>query len=169
MAKKKAKAVKPTSKGQKKGGSNRLLILLTLIALVPFSLPTLVVLFVGLLPTLVAAIVERGKERYAWICVGGLNFAGLSPWLFKLWFGHHTLIYSIELVTGITMMLAAYACAGLGWLLYMSTPPVVMAFMKMTGQRRSTNLTANQKKLVETWGDGVMKKPESEDELLNLL
>jgi hypothetical protein len=130
------------------------------LALVPFSLPTILVMFVGLLPTIVAAVVERGTNRYAWVCVGGLNFAGLAPWLFSLWFGHHTLGFALEQVTNITMLLVAYGAAGIGSALYLAMPPVVATIMSATSQSRAVGLHATQRKLVEQWGDGVMTSDE---------
>ncbi len=161
MAKAKAKpAAKGKGKGKGKTGGgakpvNRIAFLLALMAMVPFSLPTLMVMVVALLPTLGAALAERGQSRYAWICVGGLNYAGLSPWLFDLWFGHHTIDYALHEITGVSMLLAAYGAAGAGWLIYLAVPPVVSAITGMTSQRQSVTLQAQQKKLVEQWGDGI--------------
>ena len=138
-----------------RGSPNRVLIMLTLIALVPFSLPTLLVLFVGMLPTLVAALGERGANRYAWICVGGLNFAGLASWLLTLWFGHHDFSYAFHVITDINMLLAAYGASTVGWVLYLSMPPLVTTFMAATSQRRASVLLAQQRKLVDLWGDDV--------------
>jgi hypothetical protein len=154
MAKKRGQSSAPG--GGRGGGSvNRLLIFLTLLALVPFSLPTILVMFVGLLPTIVAAVVERGDNRYAWVCIGGLNFSGLAPWLFSLWFGHHTLDFAFEVVTNITMLLVAYGAAGVGSALYLALPPLVATLMSATAQHRAVGLHAAQRKLVEQWGDGV--------------
>lgn len=152
---KKSKTKKGSAGAAKKGGVNRTLIFLTLMALVPFSLPTLLVMFVGLLPTIVAAVVERGNNRYAWVCVGGTNFAGLSPWLFNLWFCHHTMVFAIEQVTNITMLLVAYGAAGAGSLLYLGLPPIVANIMAATAQHRAVGLQASQRKLIEKWGDGI--------------
>jgi hypothetical protein len=154
-------AAKPV-KRRSRAPANRLLIILTVIALVPFSLPTLLVLVCGMLPTLVAAIAERSGQRYAWICVGGLNFAGLAPWLFDLWFGHHTWEFAVQLLGGISMLLTAYGASAVGWGLYLATPPVVTTVMSMTSRNRSEKLTAQQRKIVDQWGDGVV----TPDELL---
>ena len=154
MAKKPTKKAVPAPKA-KGGSANRLLIILTLLALVPFSLPTILVMFVGLLPTIVAAVVERGQNRYGWICVGGLNFAGLVPWLFSLWFGHHTLQFAFDEVTNLTMLVVAYGGAGAGSVLYLAMPPVAATFMSATSQHRALGLRSTQRKLVEQWGEGV--------------
>jgi hypothetical protein len=151
-----AKARKTTPAGRGgKGKSGKMVMVIGLLCLVPFSLPTLLVMFVGLLPTFAAAFAERGVNRYAWICVGGLNFSGLAPWLFKLWFGHHTLDYAYDLVTNLTVLLMSYGAACAGWALYLGLPPLVGMLMAATAQRRAIGLLATQKKLVEKWGDAV--------------
>ncbi len=163
MAKKRGKTKAPARVARRGGGGvNRLLIVLTLMALVPFSLPTILLMFVGLLPSIVAAVAERGDNRYAWVCIGGVNFAGLAPWLFSLWFGHHTLQFAFEQVTNITMLLVAYGAAAIGSVFYLALPPVVATIMAATSQHRAVGLQASQRKLVEQWGDGVT----TPDELL---
>lgn len=157
-AKAKAKGKSPASGGL--GSGNKLLLVVTAMAFVPFSLPTLLILFCCLLPTLVAAVAERGTGRYAWLCVGGLNFAGALPWLFDLWFGHHTLSYALDQLMGVTLLLVSYGCAGLGWALYLVMPPMILRIVGMTSARRSVRLIADQRKLVERWGDGVVSRLE---------
>jgi hypothetical protein len=142
----------------RRAGSNRLLIMLTLVALIPFSLPTLLVMFVGMMPTLGAALSDRSGSRYCWLCVGGLNFAGLANWLLFLWFGHHDISSAIQMLLGDHLMLmVAYGAAGIGWLLYMAVPPVVAAIQTGTTHRRAANLASQQKKLVELWGDEIRR------------
>jgi hypothetical protein len=160
MAKKKSGKSPAPAAGRRGGSGNRLLIVLTLMAVVPFSLPTILVMFVGLLPTIVAAVVERGENRYAWVCIGGLNFSGLAPWLFSLWFGHHTLEFAFDTVTNIKMLLVAFGAAGAGSALYLALPPVVSTIMSATSQHRAQGLHSTQRKLVEQWGEGVSRSDE---------
>ena len=156
MAKKaKAKAA-PAKKG--KAGAGRLFMTVALLALIPFSLPTLMLLFAGMLPTLVAALTDRSNSRYAWICVGGLNFAGLAPAVLTLWFGHHEITYALHLVTSVRVMLMAYMAAACGWALYFIAPPIVMTVMAATTKRRASVLHSQLKKLEEEWGSEVQSK-----------
>lgn len=138
--------------------TNRIVLMLALLALVPFSLPTLLMLFVGMLPTVAAAFAERGTARQAWVSVGGLNFAGLSNWLINLWFGHHTLTYAVAQLRTITPLLVAYAASALGWALYLAMPPLVNAVTSVTSKRRVVVLAAQQRKLIELWGEGVITR-----------
>lgn len=138
--------------------TNRIVLMLALLALVPFSLPTLLMIFVGMLPTIAAAFAERGSARQAWVSVGGLNFAGLSNWLINLWFGHHTLTYAVAQLRTVTPLLVAYAASALGWALYLAMPPLVNAVTSVTSKRRVIVLAAQQRKLIEQWGDGVITR-----------
>jgi hypothetical protein len=156
---KKAKAMaaaSPARKGQTSAG--RLFMTMALLALIPFSLPTMLLLFAGMLPTLVAALTDRSNSRYAWICVGGLNFAGLCPAVLTLWFGHHEITYALHLVTNVQVMLMAYLAAAGGWGLYFIAPPIVLTVMAATSKRRAASLHAQLKKLEEEWGSEVRSK-----------
>src|SRR3546814_11301581 len=44
-----------------------------------FTLPTVLILGIGMLPTLAAKISDRRKEKYAPLCVGAMNFTGVLP------------------------------------------------------------------------------------------
>jgi len=154
-----------TGSDAKKISSTRMVLMFTMISLIPFSIPTMVLMGAGMLPTLVAALTDRSPARYAWICVGGLNFAGLSPAVLKLWFGHHEITYAIHQVTDFRTLLLAYLAAGAGWMLYFGAPPVVLGIMMATTKRRSAALEAQMQKLEEEWGTEVATRgPDGDDE-----
>jgi hypothetical protein len=160
MAKKAKRAAQPAmamapEPDQKRISSTRMVLMLSMISLIPFSIPTMLLMGAGMLPTLVAALTDRSPARYAWICVGGLNFAGLAPAMLKLWFGHHEITYAIHQVTDFRTLLLAYLAAGAGWMLYFGAPPVVMGIMMATTKRRAAALAVQMKKLEEEWGSEV--------------
>ena len=155
---KKPTAAKAPAKPQKQGGMNKVVVLMILAALVPFSLPTVVLLFFTMLPTLAAGAREKGSGKYAWRCGGGLNFSGVIKFLFDLWFGVHTLDEAFNLLSEASVLLWAYGASGIGWLMYMSMPPMVSSWLSLTTDRRVAALKAAQKRLVEDWGDEVSKK-----------
>lgn len=168
MAKKPTKKAKPAGKaaaaGGGKAGAGRIFLMLGLLCLIPFSIPTLLLLFAGLLPTLVAALTDRSNSRFAWICVGGMNFAGLAPALLKLWFGHHEVTYAILQITDFRTLLLAYAAAAGGWMLYFGAPPVVVTIMLATTKRRAMALEAQMKRLEAEWGTEVARQTSANDE-----
>lgn len=156
MAKKKVEVAQ--AKKASSGGMNKAVVLTVLAALVPFSLPTVTLLSFTMLPTIGAWASERGQNKYAWLCVGGLNFAGVIPYLFTLWFGVHTMDEAFNLLSEAGVLLWAYGASGFGWLLYMGMPPMVSSWLSFTTDRRVSALKAAQKRLVEDWGDEVTKK-----------
>lgn len=123
-----------------------------------FFLPTVLLLMVAMLPTGVALVVDRSVSRTGWLCVGGLNFAALSPSLFSLWFEGHTLERATVMIGDVFTLLLIYGAAALGWLLYMTTPEIISAVMQMTSSRRVAKLKAQQKSLVEEWGPEVARE-----------
>jgi hypothetical protein len=154
-----ARAAAKAKKGGGGGaGINKGVVLAILAALVPFSLPTVVLVFFTMLPTLASWATEKGPNKYAFLCVGGLNFSGLFPYLFSLWFGVHTLDEAFRMVTDPMMLMTAYGCAMAGWAIYAAMPPMVASYLSASSQRRVNNLKAAQKKLIEEWGDEVAKK-----------
>jgi hypothetical protein len=151
--------VQPVRKGGGGGGGmNKVAVLMILAALVPFSLPTVVLLFFTMLPTMGAWASEKGAHKYAWLCVGGLNFSGVIAFLFTLWFGVHTLDEAFNMLSDAGVLLWAYGTSAIGWLIYMAMPPVVASWIAFTTERRVAALKGAQKKLVEEWGDEVTKR-----------
>lgn len=120
-------------------------------------LPTVIFLFFAMLPTAAAYVVDRSPEKYEWICVGGMNFAGASPFLLSLWAGRHTVEAAAAQLTDVFNLMAIYGAAGLGWMMYVALPPVVGVFMQMSAQRRIAQLKATQTRLVQIWGTEVAK------------
>jgi hypothetical protein len=120
-------------------------------------LPTVIFLFFALLPTLAAYVVDRSPEKYEWVCVGGMNFAGASPFLLALWAGRHTVEAAAAQLTDVFNLMAMYGAAGLGWLMFVALPPVVGVFMQISAQRRIAQLKATQTRLSQIWGPEVAR------------
>lgn len=141
-----------------KGGAfTRILVLTLALAFGLMFLPTVIFLAIAMLPTLAAYIVDRNPDKYEWICVGGLNFAGCVPFLMRLWTGRHTVEAASALLTDVFTLVAVFGAAGVGWLLFMALPPMVGVFMQMRAQRRVAHLKATQQRLIQTWGPEVGK------------
>lgn len=155
MAKGEKRAAVKESGGGGAGGGQKLLLFVGLVISLPILAPTVILLFFALLPTLVAGLVDRGPNRLSWVCVGGLNFAGVSPYLFALWAGGHTIDLALEQLSDVIALLVIFASAGVGWLIYAAMPPVMSSLMQITAQRRVVALRTAQRKLVEQWGPDV--------------
>ena len=131
---------------------------LVLFPMMYLMLPTVIFLFLSMLPTLVALIIDssaRVKFKYKWMCIGGFNFAGSLPFLFRLWFGNNTWDGAVELFLNNLSFLIIYSTALIGWLFYRCVPSIVLSYLEMTDQRRVVNLREAQAKLIAKWGEEV--------------
>ena len=117
------------------------------------SLSSVVLLCFAMLPTLVAYIVDRTPQKYAAFCVGGMNLSGTFPSLLNLWTGSHDMDMAWSILGDVFALTVIYGAAAFGWLVYMTVPPVVAAFLMMMSQRRVQQLRAVQAQLVEEWGE----------------
>ena len=143
----------------RKGGINSSQLTLWLsigfVALIILSLPSVIIIFFGLLPTIVAFIIDRSKQRNASFCVGGINFCGVFPYLIELWTGDNSMDMSVRILTDVFSLVIMYGAAGFGWMIYLTLPPVIAAFLSVTAQHKVSTLRSTQRQLIEEWGDDV--------------
>jgi len=130
------------------------------VALLVLALPTVFVAFFGMAPTLVAFIVDRSREKYATLSVAGLNGCGVFPYLLDLWTGSHTINQAISIMTDPFSLIIMYGAAGFGWMMFITVPPVVTSFLGVMAQKKVSSLRAQQRKLIEEWGESVARPPE---------
>ncbi len=155
------KPVRPAARPRpaaKRGGSlvrNILTGLLILGPLAAVALPTAVLFAVGLVPTLVALIVDKNREKYAAISVGSLNFCGVMPAAFELWTGGHSMELTIGLLSQPMHWLGMFGAAALGWAIHLAVPPLVAASIAVKTRTAIAEHKKAQDKLRDEWGDDV--------------
>ena len=157
-----AKKRNPKSRAQGGQDSAKMLAGLALIASLFVALPTVMVLAFGLVPTLVAFLIDPYKRKYCTRCVGALNVAGVVPYLLRLWSEGTNSIEDVVLILGDPLSwMVMYAAAGLGWLLYLGLPSVISVYLTIKSEQRSRTLKSRQAELVDIWGEevtGVVKR-----------
>ena len=140
---------------RQRGRSNLTWILLILTFFLVIASPTMIVLFFGMLPSVVAYIIDRSKGKAATFCVGSINFVGVFPYIITLWTDTNTIDAAMTFVSDIFVMLVMYSAAAFGWLLFLAMPTVVSSFVLVLQQRKVAQLRAEQKELIEEWGPEV--------------
>lgn len=131
---------------------------LVLFPMMYLMLPTVIFLFLSMLPTLIALIIDsssKSKLKYKWLCIGGLNFAGSLPFLFRLWFSNNTWDGAVGLFLSSGSFVIIYLTAFIGYIFYRCIPSVVLSFLEMTDRRRVVHLREAQAKLIAKWGEEV--------------
>ncbi len=119
------------------------------------ALPTMSVLFVGMIPTLVSYIVDLTPGRYAFRCVVSMNFAGVAPFLRLLWSDGHDMSSAMGIIGDPFSWLVIYGAAAFGWALFFSVPGVVSAVQTLNAERRVNTLRFRQNALAEEWGTAI--------------
>ena len=125
--------------------------------LVFVAYPTFMVALGGMLPTLVAFIVDNRKERYAARTVGYLNLSGVFIVCLDMWAGDHTWQHALDLLSQPINYLIMFGAAAAGWVLYFLIPPIANAYLTIHNDLRMKSLNSEQEKLVKEWGTGVRR------------
>jgi hypothetical protein len=118
--------------------------------------PGLVILVMaGMLPTIVAFMVDRAPKKYTAYCVGGMNIAGVFPAIMKLWQGANDIGAAMGIITDVFELIVMYAAAAFGWLIFVAIPPVVAALMSVAAQQRIMQLRSQQREMINEWGQDI--------------
>lgn len=139
---------------RQRGGRNLTWIMVVAGTLMVLALPTMIILFFGMLPTMVAFIVDRTKGKSATFTVCGINFIGTFPYIMSLWTEENTIDAAMSMLDIFTL-LVMYSSAAFGWMLFMTAPPIISSFVEVMHQRKIATLRAQQKSLIDEWGPTV--------------
>ena len=120
-----------------------------------FTLPTVMVLTVGMIPTFIAYATDRRKEKYKTVSVGSLNFVGVLPLLVTLWTKDHSFDMGFSVLTDPFNWLMVLGSSSAGWTIYLIAPSIVSIFLQARIELSVERLKKRQVRLIEEWGDGV--------------
>lgn len=149
------------SKAKKKAGSV-LFWILGASALFAFY-ESFALLAIGMVPTLVAILVDRTRNRNAARTVAYINFAGCLPWLMDYWLAGGGIERVLNIVSDPFALLIMYTAAAAGWMLYFALRPVVAAYLGVAAEIKEVQLKRRQSQIVEIWGAPVREEAEASD------
>ena len=121
-----------------------------------FFLPVVILVLAGLIPALVASIVDDDKHRSLTTCVFLSNMAGVLPFVVELIQDGFDISESFMILTRPTVWLGILVASAVGWGLYLFIPPIVVKGVRAKARMKIANIEAKQRKLVDTWGLEVM-------------
>ena len=125
--------------------------------LLPWILPSIIVVLVGMVPSIVALVVDRSPRKYGTLTIAALNFAGVLPYLVKLWAKSQNLENALNIVVDVFALMVMYGAAGFGWMIFLTIPTSVASIFMVISQRRIAVLRENQRKILEEWGESVAR------------
>lgn len=143
-----AKAAKKLSFG------GRVLVAVLGVAAVIF-LPTTLLLVAGMLPTIVARIIDRSPERLKAVTVGCMNFAGCFPFWFTMVQTGHKIDNALAILTDPLTIVVMYSCAVIGYLVEWICTIIVSGLMVQRGKSRLELIKKTQEDFTTRWGNEV--------------
>lgn len=157
---------KKKTQGKKKSGLSMkirlMLIVLSVMSII--FLPTSMLLFFGMLPSLVAVFISfRGRGARA-STVTAMNLAGCIPFVFKLWSSENNFEASIDILTSSNAMMIMYLAAAFGYMIDWVVTGIVSSFLYQKGIARMKAIKKRQAELIDQWGPEVSGQSEAQNE-----
>lgn len=119
------------------------------------AMPTTIMLFLGMLPTMVAIFVDRTHEKTRALSVGAMNLAGCSPFILQLWTTHHAVENAMAIISDPRTIVVMYCAAGVGYIIDWAVSGLVGGMMIHRAKARREQIRKIQASLVERWGREV--------------
>lgn len=119
-------------------------------------LPAIIVILIGLLPTLTILFIDP-KNSAKLIIIGCFNLAGLFVYLINM-INHFSLYGAFNLLSDVFNMIIMLGSAALGFLVYYEMPNLFAYLAQSNTQRRLVNIDNELKKISEEWGSQIIDK-----------
>ena len=147
---------KSSKKKKKKTGGVRLYLMLVFLAVVcAVFLSTSLILFIGLIPSLVAFFVDQSEKKMKAVTVGSFNAIGCIPFVMQLWDQGKSLEVAMQIIFDPMVLVIIYSAAAVGYLVDWMVVSVATALLYKKGQDRKEAIAKRQAQLIKRWGDGV--------------
>ncbi len=118
-------------------------------------LPTSIILIVGMLPTIVATLLDTHPEKTKGVTVGAMNLAGCAPFIIQLWKSGQSPEHAMQVIFDPFAIVVIYAAAAVGYLIDWSLTGIVSTFLSQRARSRLNDINTQQKQLIERWGPEV--------------
>jgi hypothetical protein len=129
--------------------------LLLLLAGMAVMLPFAILLVVGMLPTVMASIIDSRDEKNITLTVGIMNFCGVIPNLIQLLEYGPTVGVALSMVSNPFTLLMMFAGAAFGWLLIFVMPPIMGYVLTKQADDTIRQLRGRMDQLYGAWGDSI--------------
>ncbi len=134
--------------------TQKILLLLLIFIITMHTLPMVLILFIGLLPTFTLMVIDI-KNINKLIIVGSFNLAGVFFYIFNI-FKNFSVGNAVFLFSDIFNMILMLGSAAIGLLLYYEMPLLFSYFSKIATAKRIANIDNRLEKMQEKWGKDIV-------------
>ncbi len=131
------------------------LILVILILCGVLFAATTIILLAGMLPTIVAAYLDKTKEKMRGITIGAMNLAGCTPFIMQLWLENPTMETSLNILSDPFVWMIMYSAAAIGYCIEWVVVGAISIFVEERAQLRVKSIEKQQEQLRTRWGKEV--------------
>ncbi len=146
-------AKKKSSKNNN-GGKKKLMLTFMVMTSVAL-LPTTVIFFIGMMPTIAIRLSDRSRQKARVMTIGFMNFASCFPFWFKLMQQGHKFDNAVAIILDPLNISIMYGGALAGYLIEWSLSGFVAGLMVQKGRKRLENIKKTQEDMVKRWGREV--------------
>lgn len=134
----------------------KMLLLIGLLFVIINTLPAVMVLLIGLLPTFTILLTDS-KNTDKLVIVGSFNLAGVFIYLLNV-INSFTMYNAFYIVGDIFNLIIMLGSAGLGLIVYYEIPNLFILISKMSAQKRLRSIDTKLSHLAEDWGTDLIDR-----------
>jgi hypothetical protein len=127
-------------------------------------LPILIVLAIGLLPTITVLITDY-KNQNKLMIIGCFNMAGVFIYIFSV-IHKYSIHSAVSIASDVFNLIVMLGSAAIGAALYMELPKFFLSYSKISADKRLKQIDEKLVKIEEEWGGAALK---SRDKKLKVL
>ncbi len=129
----------------------QLLIVISVLSAIIFSAET-IILAVGMIPTLVALIVDRSEHKIRAASIGMLNFAGCMPFMVEVFNKGNNIETAVSYVLQPRTIVVIYFAAGMAYMINWMMVGLLSSILVQKTKKRVKEIGTLKAELVERWG-----------------
>ncbi len=126
-------------------------------------LPTFILMLGGMIPSVVAYILDDTKKKSKAKAIAYLNLSGCFIVGMELWTGDNSVDAAIEVFLQPVNWVIMYGMAMFGWVLIRSLNPFIVSYLRLNYQVQQRSLRKRRKYLLNEWGEAVTAVSATDD------
>ncbi len=136
------------------GWKGHVFLIMALLGAVMFS-AVMIIFVIGMIPTLVAGVVDKTHGRVRCLTVGAMNFAGCAPFMIEVFNKGNDVSVALAYIAQPRTIVVIYFAAAMGYLIDWAMTGIVSSIMVQRARAKLKNMEKQKKDLIERWGPEV--------------